>query len=151
MARRETHPQTMTFPPLCFIAVIWNLGSKRVSWGRRIHCIPSVRNNMYLLSSLQRTSSHSFFGPVLERLLPFHKRLAILRRDQRFLDGLQQSSCLKPTPDSTNRWFRGSQSSRAMSTAVRRGLTRERRKSFLSKKRDVERGRPDLRTFGTPP
>ncbi|GBN78471.1 hypothetical protein AVEN_136431-1 [Araneus ventricosus] len=48
-----------------------------------------------------------FLGPVLVRLRPFHLRLAILRRDHRFLDGASsiQSSCLKPTPDSTNRWF----------------------------------------------
>ncbi|GBM44055.1 hypothetical protein AVEN_223177-1 [Araneus ventricosus] len=48
-----------------------------------------------------------FLGPVLVLLRPFHKRLAILRRDHRFLDGAFyiQSSCLKLTPDSTNRGF----------------------------------------------
>ncbi|GBL87677.1 hypothetical protein AVEN_81307-1 [Araneus ventricosus] len=35
-----------------------------------------------------------------------------------------------------------------MSTAVRQVLTHERRKTFLSKTRNVERGRPDLGTFG---
>ncbi|GBM17311.1 hypothetical protein AVEN_237294-1 [Araneus ventricosus] len=46
-----------------------------------------------------------FLGPVLVRLHPLHTRLAILRRDNRFLDGASsiQSSCVKPTPDSTNR------------------------------------------------
>ncbi|GBN80638.1 hypothetical protein AVEN_21363-1 [Araneus ventricosus] len=46
-------------------------------------------------------------GPVLVRLRPFHTRLAIFRRDHRFLDLASsiQSSCLKPTPDSTNRGF----------------------------------------------
>ncbi|GBN52676.1 hypothetical protein AVEN_28817-1 [Araneus ventricosus] len=41
----------------------WNLvlGVETSALGRRIHCIPSVPNNMYLLSSLQRTSSRSFF------------------------------------------------------------------------------------------
>ncbi|GBM38457.1 Protein still life, isoform SIF type 1 [Araneus ventricosus] len=38
MPRRKTHPQTMTFPPPCFIVEIWFLESKRVPWGRRIHC-----------------------------------------------------------------------------------------------------------------
>ncbi|GBN73712.1 hypothetical protein AVEN_38922-1 [Araneus ventricosus] len=94
-----------------------------------------------------------FLGPVLVRLRPFHTRLTILRRDHRFLDGAFsiQCSCLKPTPESTNRGFSGSQSARAMSTAVRRGLTRERSETFLSKRRDVERGSSDLGTFGTPP
>ncbi|GBM90958.1 hypothetical protein AVEN_275241-1 [Araneus ventricosus] len=96
-----------------------------------------------------------FLGPVLVRPRPFHTRLAILSREHRLLDGAPsiQSSCLKPTPDSTNRgfWVWGSQSSHAMSTAVRRGLTSERRKMFLSKRRDIERGRPDLGTFGSPP
>ncbi|GBN58677.1 hypothetical protein AVEN_177824-1 [Araneus ventricosus] len=94
-----------------------------------------------------------FLGPVLVRLRPFQPRLAILRRDNRFLEGASsiQSSCLKPTPDSTNRGFWGSQRSRAMSAAVWRGLTCERRKTFLSKRRDIERGRPDLGTFCTPP
>ncbi|GBN25594.1 hypothetical protein AVEN_153974-1 [Araneus ventricosus] len=75
-----------------------------------------------------------FLSPDLVRLRPFHTRLAILRREHRFLDGASsiQSSCLKPTPDSTNRGFWGSQSSRAMPTAVRWGLTSERRKTFLS-------------------
>ncbi|GBL88498.1 hypothetical protein AVEN_159085-1 [Araneus ventricosus] len=96
-----------------------------------------------------------FLGPVLVRLRPFHTRLAIIRRNHRFLDGASsiRSSCLKPTPDSTNRGLRvlGSQRSRAMSTAVRRRLTRERRKTFLSKRRDLERAGPDIGTFGTPP
>ncbi|GBL83235.1 hypothetical protein AVEN_189290-1 [Araneus ventricosus] len=52
-----------------------------------------------------------FLGPVLVRLRPFHTRLAILRRDHLFLDGVSsiQSSCLKPAPDSTNRrlWILG--------------------------------------------
>ncbi|GBM14443.1 hypothetical protein AVEN_246603-1 [Araneus ventricosus] len=50
-----------------------------------------------------------FLGPVLVRLRPFHTRLAILRRDHWFLDGASsiQSSCSKPTPDSTNRGFWG--------------------------------------------
>ncbi|GBL94148.1 hypothetical protein AVEN_163480-1 [Araneus ventricosus] len=51
---------------------------------------------------------------------------------------------LRPTRR-RSRGFGGSQSSRAMSTAVRWGLARERRKTFLSKRRDVERGRSDLR------
>ncbi|GBO25728.1 hypothetical protein AVEN_181852-1 [Araneus ventricosus] len=40
----------------------WNLvlGVETSALGTTIHCIPSVPNNMYLLSSLQRTSSHSF-------------------------------------------------------------------------------------------
>ncbi|GBN17814.1 hypothetical protein AVEN_177473-1 [Araneus ventricosus] len=48
-----------------------------------------------------------FLGTVLVRLRPFHTRLAILRRDHRFLDGTSSnySSCLKPTPDSKNRGF----------------------------------------------
>ncbi|GBM76020.1 hypothetical protein AVEN_68967-1 [Araneus ventricosus] len=48
-----------------------------------------------------------FLGPVLVRLRPFHTLHAILRRDHRFLDGVSsiQFSCLKPTPDSTNRGF----------------------------------------------
>ncbi|GBM49797.1 hypothetical protein AVEN_266131-1 [Araneus ventricosus] len=96
-----------------------------------------------------------FLGPALVRLRPFHTRLAILRRHNRFLDGSFSilSSCLKPTPDSTNRafWVWGSQSSRTVFATVRRGLTRERRKTFLSKRRDVERRRPDLGTFGTSP
>ncbi|GBN52287.1 hypothetical protein AVEN_51174-1 [Araneus ventricosus] len=75
----------------------------------------------------------------------FHMSLAILRRDNRFLDGASsiQSSCLKPTLDSTNRGFWGPQSSRVMSTDVRRELTRDRRKTFLPNRRGVERGRPD--------
>ncbi|GBN90608.1 hypothetical protein AVEN_275084-1 [Araneus ventricosus] len=41
----------------------WNLvlGVETSALGRRIHCILSVPNNMYLPSSLQRTSTHSFF------------------------------------------------------------------------------------------
>ncbi|GBN27600.1 hypothetical protein AVEN_205667-1 [Araneus ventricosus] len=48
-----------------------------------------------------------FLGPVLVGLFLFHTRLAILRRDHRFLDGASsiRSSCLKPTPDSSNRGF----------------------------------------------
>ncbi|GBM78013.1 hypothetical protein AVEN_13031-1 [Araneus ventricosus] len=48
-----------------------------------------------------------FFGLVLVLLRPFHTRLAILRRDHRLLDGAFsiQSSCLRPTPNSTNRGF----------------------------------------------
>ncbi|GBN12362.1 hypothetical protein AVEN_245802-1 [Araneus ventricosus] len=40
----------------------WNLvlGVETSALGTTIHCISSVPNNMYLLSSLQRTSSHSF-------------------------------------------------------------------------------------------
>ncbi|GBN32635.1 hypothetical protein AVEN_130730-1 [Araneus ventricosus] len=47
-----------------------------------------------------------FLGPALVRLRPFHTRL---RRDHRFLDGASsvQSSCMKTTPDRTNRGFRG--------------------------------------------
>ncbi|GBL73200.1 hypothetical protein AVEN_159265-1 [Araneus ventricosus] len=78
-----------------------------------------------------------FLDPILVRLRPFYKRLAILRRDHRFLDGASsiQTSYLKPTPVSTNRglWVWGSQSSSAMSTAVRQVLTHKRRKTFLSK------------------
>ncbi|GBL81910.1 hypothetical protein AVEN_50503-1 [Araneus ventricosus] len=43
-----------------------------------------------------------FFGPFHVHLRPLH--LSILRGDHWFLDGATsiQSSCLKPTPDSTN-------------------------------------------------
>ncbi|GBO08102.1 hypothetical protein AVEN_243367-1 [Araneus ventricosus] len=143
------HPQTVTFPPPCFIVGIWYLGSKRVPWGRRIHCIPFVPNSMYLNFISPKDIFPLFLGPVLVRLRPFHTRL--LLRDHRFLDGAFsiQSSCLKPTSDSFGFW--GSQSSHAMSTAVRRGWTREKHKMFLLKRRDVELGRPDLGTFGTTP
>ncbi|GBN96990.1 hypothetical protein AVEN_111558-1 [Araneus ventricosus] len=36
------------------------LGVETSAFGTTIHCIPAVPRNMYLLSSLQRTSSHSF-------------------------------------------------------------------------------------------
>lgn len=55
----ETHPQTITFQPPCFIVGIWYLVSKQVPRRQQIHCIPSVPSNMHLLSSLQRTYSHS--------------------------------------------------------------------------------------------
>ncbi|GBM97560.1 hypothetical protein AVEN_195417-1 [Araneus ventricosus] len=76
MPRRETHPQTKTFLPPCFIVEIWYLESKRVPWGRRVHCTPSVPNNMYLLSSLQRTSSHSF---LVQSLCAFAHSTCALR------------------------------------------------------------------------
>ncbi|GBL89866.1 hypothetical protein AVEN_179634-1 [Araneus ventricosus] len=131
------------------------------TWGRK-ECLGTT-NPLYPIRTKQHVLAFItpkdifplFLGPVLVRLRPFHTRLAIRSRDYRFLDGASsiQSSCLKPASDSTNRgfWLWGSQSSRAISTAVRRRLTRERRKTFLSKRRDVERGRPDLGTFGTPP
>ncbi|GBM22067.1 hypothetical protein AVEN_137376-1 [Araneus ventricosus] len=71
---RDSSPNHDISTP-CFIVGIKYLGSKRVPSGRRIHCIPSVPNNMYLLSSLQRTSSHSF---LVQSLCAFaHSTLAL--------------------------------------------------------------------------
>ncbi|GBM93137.1 hypothetical protein AVEN_27378-1 [Araneus ventricosus] len=145
----------MTFPPHASLL-------ESGTWGRN-ECHrddestvshPYIRTEQHVFVFITPKDIFSLFlGPVLVRLRPFHTRFAILRRDHGFLEGASfiQSSCLKPTPDSTNRGFWRSQNSRAISTAVRRGLTCERRKTFLSKRRDVERGHPDLGTFGTPP
>ncbi|GBN58792.1 hypothetical protein AVEN_70114-1 [Araneus ventricosus] len=56
----------------------WNLvlGVETSAVGQRIDCIPSVPNNMYLLSSLQRTSSHSF---LVQSLCAFAHSTSALR------------------------------------------------------------------------
>ncbi|GBL84447.1 hypothetical protein AVEN_117206-1 [Araneus ventricosus] len=147
MPRRETDPPIMTFPPPYFIVGIWYLGSKRVPWRRRIHCIPSVPNNMYLLSSLQRISCHSFFQSSCAfvhstRALRFFVEIIGFLPERLPFSEAARTLLLIVRTESFGFW--GSQRSREMSTAVKRGLTRERRKTFLSKRRDVERGRPDL-------
>ncbi|GBL84947.1 hypothetical protein AVEN_42210-1 [Araneus ventricosus] len=67
----------------------WNLvlGSKRVPWRRRIHCISSVPNNMYLISSLQRTSSHSFLVQSLCAFAHFTRALRFFVKIIDFLTG----------------------------------------------------------------
>ncbi|GBM79186.1 hypothetical protein AVEN_209516-1 [Araneus ventricosus] len=81
----------------------WNLvlGVEKSALGTTNPLYPK----QHILASI--TPKDIFLGPVLVRLRPFHTSLAILSRDHRFLDGASsiQCSCLKPTPDSTNRGF----------------------------------------------
>ncbi|GBN18145.1 hypothetical protein AVEN_241294-1 [Araneus ventricosus] len=97
----------------------WNLvlGVETSALGTTNPLYP-IRNKQHAFSFITPKDIFPLIlGPVLVRLRTFHTCLAILHRDHQFLDRASsiQSSCLKPTPESTNRGFWGSQSSRAMS------------------------------------
>ncbi|GBM13330.1 hypothetical protein AVEN_226308-1 [Araneus ventricosus] len=79
MPKRETHPQTMTFPSPCFIVRIWYLGSKRVHWGRRIHCIKlySIRTKQHVFAFI--TKKNTFLLFLVQSLCAFVHSTRALR------------------------------------------------------------------------
>ncbi|GBN32636.1 hypothetical protein AVEN_130731-1 [Araneus ventricosus] len=98
MPRRETRPQTMTFPPPMLHC--WNLvlGVETSALGTT-NPLYAIRTKEHIFAFITSKDVFPLFlGPALVRLRPFHTRL---RRDHRFLDGASsiQSSCMKTTPD----------------------------------------------------
>jgi len=135
----------MELPP-CFIVKSWYLGSKRLPLGRQIHVIPSLPNNINLLSSLQTTSDHCWGVQLSWALAHLIHAFQFFTEINGFFTG--RRPCNPPT---YRRWrivrTDGLDSpkdniSLTISGTIRRGLLRDLRRMLQSTTEKVQRSRP---------
>jgi len=142
-AEKASH--TITEPPPRFIVGSWYLGSKRLPLGCRIHLIPSLPNNINLLSSFQTTSDHCWGVQLRCAFVHSIRAFRFFAEISGFFTGrpCSPAACRRRRTVRTDGLDSPTVNiSFIMSDAVRRGLLRAVRRILRSTTEVVQRGRP---------